>query len=179
MTRLQLASRLRKDPRTIAKWLEEGLPVARRGRGGRPSLYDAKSVRAWVARRETTANGEPVARERDRRDRAQALLAEQLHDLRARRLLPVEEVERVWVAEVAAVRAIILASYTTHADRVHRAATLDGLAGVERELKALAYEVLRELARPDRPVPPLPGPSEPTDASAPAQKPKRGTSRAA
>jgi len=51
------------------------------------------------------------------------------------------------------VRTAILATYTTAADRVHRASTLEGLPGVEGVLKAIAYELLRELARPDRAVP--------------------------
>lgn len=92
-----------------------------------------------------------VAQERARKERAQAELAEQTFQVRARSLLPAEEVARLWGAEVTGVRSVILSSYTTHADRVHRAATLDGLAGVEQALKELAYEVLRELADPDRP----------------------------
>jgi hypothetical protein len=33
---------------------------------------------------------------------------------------------------------------------VHRAATLEGLPGVERELKAIAFAALREISDPDR-----------------------------
>lgn len=156
VNRRDLAIRLKVHMQTITKWEREGLPIAERGRRGRSSLYSESAVRAWLQAREDTATkdagGINVNAERARRERAQAILAEQTHAMRARRLLPIEDVERVWAAEVAAVRAIVLASYTTHADRVHRAATLEGLAGVERALKELAYEVLRELANPDREI---------------------------
>ena len=60
---------------------------------------------------------------------------------------------RVWRGEVTAIRSLILSSYTTHADRVYRAGVTKGVAGVEAELKALANEVLRELADPTRAMP--------------------------
>lgn len=131
------------------------MPVTTRGRGGRPSRYDEKIVRAWLAAREESAkpNGlVDVAKERARRERAQATLAEQTFLMRQRELLPRAEVEKIWAAEIAAVRTMLLASYTTHADRVFRAGTLEGLSGVEGALKDIANEVLRELANADRPV---------------------------
>lgn len=60
VTRRELAATLRVDPRTIAKWLECGLPVVSFGRGGRPSLYDPIRAVAWVkAYRCTRAGGRP------------------------------------------------------------------------------------------------------------------------
>lgn len=150
LTRLELAAALGCDPRTIAKWLELGLPVARRGRGGRASRYDEAACRAWKTARDEDSHRagalDPI-QERAKRERAQALLAEQMFEVRAKRLLSADDVERVWQAEIAGARALILSSYTGASDRVYRAATTDGLAGVERELRALAHAVLRELAR--------------------------------
>lgn len=48
VTRLELADELGKNPRTIAKWQEECLPIVERGRGGRPSTYDLEAYRALV-----------------------------------------------------------------------------------------------------------------------------------
>jgi phage terminase Nu1 subunit (DNA packaging protein) len=151
-TRGELAEALGCSVRTISTWQGEGLPVAVRGKGGRASLFDPAACRRWVeTREEARANSQPVdvARARARREEAQALLAEQLHATRAGRLLPADDVAGVWSRHVAAVRAAILATYTTAADRVHRAATIEGLAGVEREMKTIAFELLRELAATD------------------------------
>lgn len=153
MTRRDLAAVLGVHMQTVTKWEQDGMPVAERGRRGRASQYLEVEVRAWLAAREDAAKQSgtvDVAQERARKERAQAQLAEQTHLMRSRKLLPEHEVAAAWSSEVSAVRAVILASYTTHADRVHRAATLEGLPGVERALKDLAYEVLRELADPTR-----------------------------
>lgn len=151
VTARQLAQALGVHTRTVDKFVSDGMPVAKRGRGGRPSRYDLDECQAWKAAREAAAAQDgPVdlARERARKERAQALLAEQLYDVRSRKLVAVEDVEKAWTAEITAARAVILASYTAAADRVYRAGVQDGLGGVERELKGLAYEVLRELSQP-------------------------------
>lgn len=162
LTRRQLAEVLRNgqgEPvhmQTITKWEHEGLQPAVRGRRGRPSLYRESDVRAWVAARDAAASNLPGAKdlmaERARKERAQAVLAEQTFQARARVLLPAAEVERLWGAEIQAVRNAIIATYTTQADRLLRAATLEGVGGIEAELKAIAYELLRELASPDRAI---------------------------
>ena len=149
ITGRELAAELACNRQSINRWAGDGMPTAVRGRGGRPSRYDVVKCKAWLAeRREAAAVGAPVdlMRERARRERAQAILAEQLHQTRSRTLLPADEVERVWTAEVTAVRAHLLAWQTTLVDRVHRAAITEGLPGVERELHVAVYEVLRELA---------------------------------
>lgn len=153
LTRKELAAVLEKDWRTISKWQDDGMPVAKRGRGGRPSLFDEAEVRAWLQQREEAAQdaGVPdVNAARARKEHWQACLAEQLHAMRAKTLLPAEEVRKAWTAEYAAIKAILIASYTSSGDRVFRAGTLEGLAGVERELKAIAFEVMREISDPDR-----------------------------
>jgi hypothetical protein len=114
-------------------------------------MYREADVRAWRDARESAAQKSglvDVAQERARKERAQAVLAEQAYQARARELLPAVEVEKAWNAEVQAVRAAILATYTTQADRVHRAAILEGVSGVETELKAMAHDLLRELSAP-------------------------------
>lgn len=154
LTQTQLAAELGCHARTIAKWIREGLPIAVRGRGGRPNQYDLELCRAWKDARDQAAADQdgPVdlARERARKDRAQALLAEQLYAVRAGKLLDAQAVQRAWAKEYAAIKTILIASYTSAADRVHRASTLDGLPGVEREMKAVAFAALREISDPDR-----------------------------
>lgn len=143
-------------PQTIVKWEREGLPIAQRGRRGKPSLYRLGDVRAWLQRREAAAapgtGGTDLIRERATKERWQGQLARQSFLVKQGQLLPVADVERVWDKEIAACRTIILNHYVSAADKVFRAATMEGLAGVERELKALAYAALRELASADRPV---------------------------
>ena len=125
ITRRELAGALGCHPQTVNRWASEGMPVATPGRGGRASRYDEAACRAWMDTRRTAAEGEPVdlVRERARKERAQARLAEQQYAQRAGELLPRGEVEQVWAREIAAVRTKILAIETTHADRVHRAAS--------------------------------------------------------
>lgn len=150
LTRRALAAKLEVHMGTIVKWDRDGMPVAQRGRKGKPSLYDEAAVRHWLAEREAAA-AEPGAamdlvQERAKKEHWQALLAQQTHQVRAHELLPAAEVAKAWSAEVAAVRTKILSSYTSHADKVYRAGTLKGLAGVEASLKEIAYDILRELA---------------------------------
>jgi len=153
LTRRDLARRLSVHMQTITKWEREGMPIAERGRKGRASTYREADVRGWLTAREAAAKTSgtvDVAQERARKERAQAILAEQTYQARSRDLLPAVEVEKAWNTEVQAVRQAILATYTTQADRVHRAATLEGVSGVEAELKAMAHEILRELSSPAR-----------------------------
>lgn len=166
-TRFDLAPRLKTPahpngvhPQTIVKWEKEGCPVARRGRRGIPSLYSEADVRAWLQAREASAPGgaTDLIRERANKERWQGQLAEQQFLVRQKQLLPAADVERAWSAIVAACRAVILNSYSAGADRVFRAASTEGLAGVEREMKAIAFGALRELGIIELPedTPPTP-----------------------
>src|SRR5512138_886404 len=149
VTRLELARMLGCNPQTICKWQEEGLPVQARGRGGRASRYDPEACAEWLKARnaaETSADGLSPSQEKARREHWQALVAEQTYRQRAGELLPRDEVLKVWSAQCGAIRSRLLAWATTIADRVHRAGTLEGLPGVERELGRAAREVLAELA---------------------------------
>lgn len=149
LTRQELAEALGKHPDTIAGWVsEEDLPVAERGRGGKPSKYDLQAVLAWISAREEAQRAGPLdpVQEKARRDHWQATLAEQTYRVRNGKLLDADEVERAWAAEVAAVRARLLTIPTTYADRVFRSATLEGVGGVERLLRDAVHSALRELA---------------------------------
>lgn len=150
-SRREVAAALGVHPMTITKWERDGLPVESRGSRGRPSLYNLDVVRAWREAREQAARdlaSGPMDLHvaRARKEHFQALLTQQTLEVRAGKLIPAEVVEKRWAAEVAAARAVILASYTSSADAVFRAATVDGLAGVERELRTIAYGALRELS---------------------------------
>jgi hypothetical protein len=83
---------------------------------------------------------------RSRKELAQALEAEQRVALRSGTLLAAADVDRTWSAEVAAVRARLLAIPTAWSDRLHRAGALGGAAGIEALLVEAIYQVLRELA---------------------------------
>ncbi len=151
LTRIELAKRLGVYPDTISKWERAGLPVAEPGRRGLASLYELAEVQKWRSDREKTArdNGTvDLTREKARRERAQALVAEQTLAIRARELIPREEVAEVWSAEIAAVRSKLLAWPSTLSDRLHRAAELGGLRGIEKEIKAAVDELLLELSTP-------------------------------
>lgn len=161
-TRRELATLLGVHPMTITKWQDEGMPIAARGSKGRPSRYREVDVRAWLQLREEAARkpgAVDVLHDRARRDRAQAALAEQAYLIRMRDLLPREEVEKAWTAEVTAVRTLLTAWATTLADQLFRACTVEGLPGIERVLQEATRDVLRELADPDRPLPQGPPPT--------------------
>jgi phage terminase Nu1 subunit (DNA packaging protein) len=155
ITRRELAELLGVHAMTVTKWERDGLPIAHLGRKGKPSRYRPADARAWLAAREEAAKTggiADVARERARKERAQAVLSEQTYQARALDLLPRAEVEKAWSAEVAAVRAKLLALPQTLADRVFRAGTLEGLEGVERVLEDAVRDTLRELSDPGRDV---------------------------
>ena len=151
VTRRELAASLDVHMQTVTKWEREGMPIAIPGSKGRPTLYLEHDVRRWLKAREKASQTTGVvdlARERARKERAQAVLAEQTFEARSRELLPRGEVEKVWAAEVAAVRTKLLALPTILADQVHRAAVLEGVDGVEAVLQTAILDVLTELAAP-------------------------------
>jgi phage terminase Nu1 subunit (DNA packaging protein) len=154
LTRRQLAKVLGCHPQTLMGWEREGLPVARHGRRGVSSLFLERDARTWLEDREKRLEAPQADKfnfmnDRARRERAQAQLAEQAHAIRARNLLPREEVERTWIAEISAVRAKLLSWPTTLADQLHRAGTLGGVAALERSLDEAVRQLLTELAEPE------------------------------
>lgn len=149
ITRRALAEALSVHMQTVTKWERDGLPIAERGRKGKPSLYDEAAVRAWLQARDEAAKGPEgvdLIAARARKEHWQAMLAEQTHQVRAGKLLPVDDVAKVWGAEVSAIRTRLLAMPQTLAARVHRAGALHGESGVERALHDAVREVLLELA---------------------------------
>lgn len=151
LTRLQLATALDAHPRSVSRWLEEGMPVAKPGRGGHASLFRLADVRAWLMAREAASPAAEFQQARIRKELAQAAEAEQRVAQRAGRLLAVEDVEKTWSSMVAAMRARLLALPTALSDKVCRLAVTDGVAAVEAELERAVHEALRELAE-DKPA---------------------------
>lgn len=129
VTRRELADALGCHMQTVTKYEREGMPIAKRGDRGKPSLYQPEDVRAWLAQRA---------------DGAQAPVA----------AIELADVRDAWVEEIAAIRALLLSRYASGAGRVHRAAA-QGVAGVARELQAITAEILRALAAGERPASPV------------------------
>jgi P27 family predicted phage terminase small subunit len=149
ITRRDLAKRLKVHMQTVTKWEREGLPIAWRGRKGKPSRYDETAVRAWVDAREAAGGAsnssfakfqEAGARQRN----AQAELAELQLSVRRGRLVDAEAM-RTRMADVflrcrtkllaVPAKAKTLLPHLTHADVL----TLD----------ALVRESLEDLATPE------------------------------
>lgn len=153
LTRSALAVTLDCNPRTIAKWTEEGLPVARRGRGGSPSLYSEPECRKWLKARRAADGAAPEEgrQARARLDRAQAVLFEHQYAERLRSLLSRTEADAVWSSEVASLKARLMAWPAQMSERLHRLAVGDGgLLLVEATLEEEIHALLQELAT--RPV---------------------------
>jgi hypothetical protein len=118
---------------------------AQPGKGRRGAQYDLTvAVPAYLAYQAAQRPTSGSARER--RDHAQAALAEYTLQVRRREYLLAADVGRAWVAQIAGARALILAAWVECGDRVHRAAVTAGLPGVQRELQAVGRQILTELA---------------------------------
>ena len=153
VTRSDLARLHGVTKKATEQWERSGLAAVSKGRRGIESTFDLDEVARWLQARDDQQKSRgsvDLVRDRARREAAQAQLIEQTFKARSRELLPRDEVRRLWSAEVGAVRAKLLALPQMHADRVARAGTLKGVAGVEAELKAIVLDVLRDLAVPDR-----------------------------
>ena len=138
LNRRELAAALGVNAQTVTKWTAAGAPVAKRGRQGKPYLYEREAIEQWLQAREAAAsNGKAVdlARERARKERAQALLAEQKYQERAGELLEADQVARVWSAQLNAVRMKLLSLPTR-----------PQFASVAGQLEAAVRECLVELA---------------------------------
>ena len=155
ITRRELAELLEVHQMTVTKWEQAGMPVAVRGRRGKPSEYDEAEVLKWLqARDEASSNGNGIdlIRARAEKEHWQGQKARLEYEKGLGQLLPRDDVEKAWLAEITAARAVLLAIPTTYADPIHRAAVNEGVAGVERELKRASREVLTELSNPERPT---------------------------
>lgn len=176
LTRKEAAARLGVHPQTILNWEKAGLVPDIRGRRGVASKFKLSTIKAWRDAQDLDARRElgesSPAAERAKRDRAQRKLLEQTYEVRARHLLPADEVRKVWSSHIAAVRSKILALPATATARLHRADKIGGQRGLGLELKTITNELLRELAGLADEPPPVEKPTR-------AKRSKKGAKRAA
>jgi hypothetical protein len=125
--------------------------VVEPGKGRRAALLSRRGVEVYAAALRDQRPLDPQY-ERARRDRAAADLGELKVHAERGVLLPADEVERQWVAEVTALRNHLLSVPTIACDRIYRAAVLGDVAAVERELDDQMRRVLTELSSPARPI---------------------------
>lgn len=129
---------------TVTLWERDGMPTAVRGNRGRPSLYDRTVVEGWLkdrdAARQSTENLS-LQHERARKERAQALLAIQTYQTRAKELLPRSQVTFEGQAYTKA--------WTAKVRSLPRRMSQAGIITREQEgdVAALCREILDEIAR--------------------------------
>jgi P27 family predicted phage terminase small subunit len=145
VTRRELAALLGVHMQTVTKWEQDGMPIAERGSKGRPSRYRELDVRAWKDAREDAAKKSglvDVSQERARKERAQAILAEQTFQIRQRGLLPRDAIIKEGQAYTKAWSAKVRSW-------PRRARQLGIITTPEQEaaLTELARELLTEIAR--------------------------------
>lgn len=149
VTRRQLAQVFGKDNRTIARWLEDGMPCATPGRGGQSSMFSIPACVQWYIARELQIRG---AEEADAvspsvsLSRLNAKRTEELElklQVRRGQLVEAEAVAHEFADLAVAVKSRIRAVPDAVADQ------LVGLspAEVKRLLLAKLDDALRELAR--------------------------------
>lgn len=142
LNRGQLARALAVSNRHLGDLIAAGVVApAVPGKGRRGSVFDALVAVPAALRHERSKR--PGDSARDRRDRAQAQLAEQLHRRRAGEVLERDDVERVWSTHVSATRTALLALPRSLAERLAQATTP---AETEVILREAIYGVLRHLA---------------------------------
>lgn len=144
VTRVQLAAILGASLRTIGTLEATGvLTPSRRGRGGRPSLYDlTEAVPAFIEHeRKTQGQGFDDKDARSRRDLAQARFTELKIQRQEGSLVELEEVTRQGAAYTKA--------WATQVRSLPRRAVLNGVIGQKSEaaLAALCRDVLTEISQ--------------------------------
>jgi len=147
-TRPQLAKIFQKDARTIARWIDDGLPVAVKGRGGRPSRYNLPDCVRWVLDRELQARSETGTDlspqlERARLDQRRREELELRIRVRKGELVEVEAVQ----AEYADLAVVVKARLRAIPDAVADQLTGQSPAAVKALLLTRIDDALRELAR--------------------------------
>lgn len=148
VTRSELADRLGVNPRTIGKWMAEGMPVLSPGRGRQPTRFDLAAARDWRQARDETSRAERAEFERirARRELAQAIEAEQRVSLRAARLIRAEDADRVWREQVTTIRRRLLRFPARVTPGLVDASRRFGAAGIEASLERDIHRLLCELA---------------------------------
>ena len=147
-TRPQLATIFGKNPRTIAKWLDDGMPVAVKGRGGRASRYSLPQCVQWVLERELQARGDEGEElkpqlERAKLDRKRREELELKIRVRRGELVEVDAVRAEYADLAAAVKARLRSIPDAVADQLVGQAP----AAVKVLLLGRIDDALRELAR--------------------------------
>lgn len=149
VTRQQLAKVFKRDTRTIARWLEDAMPCAVKGRGGKPSMYSIPDCVEWLVQREIrahTSEDGPVLSPAIEQARLNQKRTEELElKLKVRRGELVEKAAIIdeYVDLAVAVKSRIRAVPDAIADQ------LVGLSpgAIKHLLLALLDEALQELAR--------------------------------
>ncbi len=139
--RASAAARFGVTPARINRWVDDGAPVARRGRNGHPALYDVSAIRRWLARRRSGPSPAlSLALERARLARSQAEKCELDIATRRRQLVSQEEVLSAQQQIFGAIKTRLLA--------IPRQIVRAGLVASGREPAVMAFfrEALGELA---------------------------------
>lgn len=148
LVRRELAKALGCDQRTVAKFQDEGMPVAVRGRGGRPSKFNAAACVAWKTKRDTSSSdtGAPAFMvARTRKELAQALEAEQRIATKGKYLVDAREVEARIADDISKARTKLLGLPRKARALLPHLTQADVLA-----LDDLVRQALEELAGPAR-----------------------------
>lgn len=151
VTRLQLGVLFRKDPRTIASWIESGMPVALKGRGGKAAKYAVPDCIEWRIQQELQARGVNVGalsphNERALLDRKRREDLELKMRVRQGELVSAEDVAREYADLAISVKSRLRGIPDASADQLVAIAR-QGPAAVKGYLLARIDEALRDLAR--------------------------------
>jgi phage terminase Nu1 subunit (DNA packaging protein) len=150
VTRVRLAGVFGKEPRTIARWLEDGLPVAQPGRPGKAALFDVGVCVQWVIQREVAAvvgDGEGLSPQHQRAllDRKRTEELELRIQVKRGALVPAEDVARDFADCATSVKARLRRVPSSVADRVVAIAS-QGPHAIKALLLGEIDEALRELS---------------------------------
>jgi phage terminase Nu1 subunit (DNA packaging protein) len=149
VTRAKLAASMGVVPHRVQIWETQGCPCARKGAGGRPSLFDPVAVKAWLAARDQKTQARAgvgsLPDERAREARAKAMLAEQTLKIRSGELVPSAELETAWLELHEAV-ATTVGAIPRLADRLVQLARDGGAVAVARCLDEAIEQALTELS---------------------------------
>ena len=149
VTRRELALKLATHPATITKWENQGMPVAKLGRRGKPSYFDLDDVKSWRGEKERARaeGGElNLQQERARKERAQALVSEQTHAVRAGELMRADDVAETWYREISAVRSKLLSWRAVLEEQLARAYEVGGARALGEALSKEVNQLLTELS---------------------------------
>lgn len=143
LKQVEIAALLGYSERRIQQLHDEGLPRNGSGRGG---VYDWEEVRAWeFARISRPKDGEALS-DRQRKEKADADMAEMDRDLQAERLLEASEVRRVWFPFLGRLRDNLQGFADRCAPDLEGGLTLaEKVAVIKRHMNASLKDVVGEL----------------------------------